>query len=68
MLSISKCRLCQHLGCSPHSCHVCRAFSPLEGFMSEQQYLSVVQNMRLPVRPACSSHPVLKFTSLAAGQ
>ncbi|CAL5229551.1 g12900 [Coccomyxa viridis] len=24
------------------------AFSPLEGFMSEQQYLSVVQNMRLP--------------------
>lgn len=26
-----------------------RAFSPLEGFMSEQQYLSVVQNMRLPV-------------------
>ncbi len=31
----------------------CRAFSPLEGFMSEQQYLSVVQNMRLPVSPIC---------------
>ncbi len=29
-----------------------RAFSPLEGFMSEQQYLSVVQNMRLPVSTA----------------
>ena len=27
-----------------------RAFSPLQGFMSEQQYTSVVQNMRLPVR------------------
>ena len=45
-------------------CHMCRAFSPLEGFMSEQQYLSVVQNMRLPVRLACSSHPFLKFACL----
>jgi ATP sulfurylase len=35
---------------------ICRAFSPLEGFMSEQQYISVVQNMRLPVR---SSHACL---------
>ena len=32
----------------------CRAFSPLEGFMSEQQYLSVVQNMRLPVCLVCA--------------
>ena len=32
--------------------------------MSEQQYLSVVQNMRLPVRPACLSHPALRSTLL----
>ena len=32
----------------PSACR--RAFSPLEGFMSEQQYTSVVQGMRLPVR------------------
>ena len=42
----SRCLECTKCGVSG-ACT--RAFSPLEGFMSEQQYLSVVQNMRLPV-------------------